>query len=109
MGSYWQGRVTKAYSKEANNITCREICNEIIHTLRLQQPTCRVQADLLRLRKAEGRSARCQYGHIKAIAEYADLESLKPEQLHILLTLNSLDPKDYRMRDKMLEAVGDKG
>ena len=70
---------------------------------------CRVQADLLRLRKAEGRSARRQYVHIKAVAIYADLESLKTEQLHILLTVNSLDPKDYRFRDKVLEAVGDRG
>ena len=62
-----------------------------------------------RLLKAEGRSARRQYGHIKAVAKYDDLESLKTAQLQILLTINSLDPKDYRLRDKVLEAVGDKG
>ena len=64
---------------------------------------------MLRLRKAEGRSARRQYNHIKTVAKYAHLDTMKIEQLQILLTINSLDQKDYRLRDKVLEAVGDKG
>ena len=34
---------------------------------------------------------------------------MKVEQLQILLAINSLDKKDYRLRDKVLEAVGEKG
>ena len=88
MGAFWHEHITKSYGKEANSVTCREIFNEINRTLRLQQPTCRVQADLFRTHKADGKSARRQYGHIKAMAHYTDLESLKPEQTMIILTLN---------------------
>ena len=40
------------------------------------------------------------------MARDADLDSLKPEMIMIIITPNSLDPKDRRLREKMLEAVG---
>ena len=63
---------------------------------------------MLRLRKAEGRLAHHQYSHIKAVAKYAHLDTMRVEQLLILLTINSLDQKDYKLREKVLEAVGEK-
>ena len=54
----------------------------------------------------EGRSAARQYAHVKSLARDADLDSLKPEMIMIIITLNSLDHKDSRLREKMLEAVG---
>ena len=40
------------------------------------------------------------------MARNADLDSLGPEKIMIIITLNSLDPKDHRLKEKMLEAVG---
>ena len=41
LGPYWRERVAKAYSKEATEATYREMCDEIVHTIRTQQPVCR--------------------------------------------------------------------
>ena len=109
LGSYWKTKVTEHYNKGLAETSFREMCDAIVHTVRKQQPACRARADLLRLHKAEGRSARRQYSHIKAVAKYAHLDTMKVEQLQILLTINSLDQKDYKLRDKVLEAVGEKG
>ena len=40
------------------------------------------------------------------MARDADLNSLGPEKIMIIITLNSLDPEDHRLKEKMLEAVG---
>ena len=61
---------------------------------------------MFRPHKAEGRSAARQYAHVKSLARDADLDSLKPKMIMIIITLNSLDTKDNRLREKMLEAVG---
>ena len=67
----------------------REICDAIIHSIRKQIPVCRARVDLIRLRKAEGRSARHKYSHIKEVARYANLDTMKVEQLLIILTLKT--------------------
>ena len=98
--------MTEQCRKELAETSFREICDAIIHSIRKQQPVCRARADLLRLHKAEGRSARRQYSHIKEVAKYAHLDTMRVEQLLILLTINSLDQKDHKLRGKVLEAVG---
>ena len=57
LGPYWREKVANAYHSETAETTFREMCDKIVHTVRTQQPVCRAQADLLRLRKAEGRLA----------------------------------------------------
>ena len=44
--------ISKAYGKEASLCMYRELCTEIMPAVRAQQPVCRTQADLLRLRRA---------------------------------------------------------
>ena len=91
--------------KELGETSFREICDAIVHSIRKQLPIGRARADLLRLRKAEGRSACHQYGHIKEVSRYAKLDDMRVEQLLIILTINSLDHKDQSLREKVLEAV----
>ena len=76
------------------------MCNAIVLSMRKQLPVGRARADLLRMRKAEGRSARRQYGHIKEVARYTKLEDMKAEQLLIFLTINSLDQGDQGLRER---------
>ena len=57
LGPYWKVKVTEECNKETAEASFREMCDAIVHTIRTQQPICRARADLLRLRKAEGRSA----------------------------------------------------
>ena len=64
LDAFWHERITQSYSKEIDSITCREIFSEINRTLRMQHPICAIQVDLFRTRKAEGRTAYCQYAHI---------------------------------------------
>ena len=101
LDAFWHERIALAYGKEITNITCKEIVEEITKTIKIRHPVCAAQAELFRLHKAEGRSAARQYAHVKSMARDADLDSLKPEMIMIIITLNSLDPKDHRLRKKM--------
>ena len=105
LDAFWHERITLACDKEMEDITCKEIIEEISKTIKIRHPVCAAQADLFRLYKADGRSAARQYAHVKSMARDADLDSLIPEMIMIIITLNSLDPKDHRLREKMLEAV----
>ena len=40
------------------------------------------------------------------MARDADLDSMGPKKIMIIITVNPLDPKDHRLKEKMLEAVG---
>ena len=106
LDAFWHERISLAYSRDIADISCEEIIEEITKTIKIRHPVCAAQAELFRLHKAEGRSAARQYAHVKSLARDADLESLKPDMIMIIITLNSLDPKDSRLREKMLEAVG---
>ena len=68
---FWHEHITKLYGKEIDSITCWEFFSEINQTHRIQHPICRVQADLFRTHKADGNTARRQYGHIRVMARYA--------------------------------------
>merc|ERR1711888_118012 len=105
LGIYWRMKVTEQCKKELTKTSYREMCDAIVHSMRKQLPVGRARADLLGMRKADGRSARRQYGHIKDVARYTKLEDMKVEQLLIFLTINSLDHGDQGLREKVLEAV----
>ena len=106
LDAFWHERIALAYGRDIASVTCAEIVEEITKTIKIRHPVCAAQAELFRLHKAEGRSAARQYAHVKSLAKDADLESLKPEMIMIIITLNSLDTKDQRLKEKMLEAVG---
>ena len=73
---FWYERITQAYRKEMNDITCDEIMEEISRTIRIRHPVCNSRAHLFRILKLEDRTAKRQYAHIPSMAKDADLDNL---------------------------------
>ena len=57
LDAFWQDKITLSCNKEMDDITCKEIFDEISRTIRITHQVCTTQADLFRIYKADGRSA----------------------------------------------------
>lgn len=75
------------------------IIKEIKGTLEISFPETSCQAQLFPISKAEGRSAARQYAHICNLAKDADLNGLNEEKIRIILSINSIHPKE-RVRER---------
>ena len=106
LDTFWYERVTQATNKKMKECTFQEITEEITKTLSVRYPETTAQADLFRISKAEGRSASRLYAYVNQVAMDANLINLKPEGIKIIITINALDEKDKRLKEKTLEATG---
>ena len=79
---------------------------EVEKTLEIMFPQMVCQAELFRIKSAEGRTPARQYEHVCNLAHDANLKDLNAEKIKIILTINSLEKSNSRLREKTLEAVG---
>ena len=106
LDTFWYERVTQAMNKRMKDCSFQEITEEISRTLRVRYPETTAQADLFRISKAEGRTASRLYAYVNQVAMDANLESLNQEKIKIIITINALDDRDKRLKEKTLEATG---
>ena len=106
LDNFWYERVTQAANKRMKDCTFQEITEEISRTLSVRYPETTAQADLFRISKAEGKTASRLYAYVNQVAMDANLESLNQEKIKIIITINALDERDKRLKEKTLEATG---
>merc|ERR1711891_125620 len=106
LDTFWYERVTQATNKKMKECSFKEITEEITKTLSVRYPETTAQADLFRISKAEGKTASRLYAYVNQVAMDANLESLNQEKIKIIITINALDERDKRLKEKTLEATG---